>query len=158
MEKIVELTKKYEYDLIPLICACFNIRKTSRIVTQIFNEGIKASGLSHSEYSILTALFGKTSISLGALAKIMVMDRTTLSRNLKPLLNQKLIEKMPGEDRRISLIAITPKGKKHLESAYPQWFKFQTLFLDHFGKEKWNQILEDLNEIVQVALSVKNNT
>src|SRR5829696_8230036 len=88
-------------------CACANLRKAARAVTQLFDEALAPSDLRATQFTLLVTsrLTGESTIN--ELAERMAMDRTTLSRNLKPLVRNGLLEVRPGEDGRTRLVRIT---------------------------------------------------
>ncbi|MEE8273100.1 MAG: MarR family transcriptional regulator, partial [Alphaproteobacteria bacterium] len=67
------------------ICTCFNLRKAARAVTQLYDAALGPSGLRATQFSLIAALGVRGAPTISQLAKAMVMDRTTLTRNLKPL-------------------------------------------------------------------------
>src|SRR5215207_9565843 len=102
-------------------CACANLRKAARAVTQLFDAALTPSGLKATQFTLLVTsrLSGDTTIN--GLAERMAMDRTTLSRNLKPLVRKGLLEVSPGGDGRTRLVSISPEGERALDEAYPMW-------------------------------------
>ena len=81
-------------------CACFNLRKAARAVTRIYDDGLRPTGLSSGQFVILLAAQIHGSATIRELAGMVGVDRTVLSRNLKPLLACKLIRAKTGLDRR----------------------------------------------------------
>ena len=82
-------------------CTAFNLRKASRAVSQLFDDALRDTGLRGGQFSILSMVLYRQPIALRALADHLVMDRTTLTRNLKPLERDGLIRIEPGTDRRV---------------------------------------------------------
>jgi DNA-binding MarR family transcriptional regulator len=117
-------------------CACANLRKAARAVTQVFDEALAPSGLRVTQFTLLVTnrLAGESTIN--KLAEKMAMDRTTLSRNLKPLARSGLLEVQPGEDGRTRLVRITQAGEQALEVAYPLWRQAQQKTLSALGRER----------------------
>ena len=72
-------------------CTCFNLRKAARAVTQAYDEALKLQGLRATQISILAMLSELGPVTMTNLADQLVMDRTTLTRNLKPLLSDNLV-------------------------------------------------------------------
>ena len=70
---------------LPSLCPAFNIRAVSRVITQIFDEILKPTGLQITQFAVLVGVASLGSPSINQLAKGLVMDRTTLTRNLKPI-------------------------------------------------------------------------
>ncbi len=130
-------------------CTNFNLRKAARVVTHLYDEILKPSGLRSTQYSLLTVLFLGGAETISNLAHKLVMDRTTLTRNLKPLQSQGWIKRVPGEDRRTRAWTITPQGRKVLAQALPLWKKAQRDVVSLLGKEQWNGLLDHLQITVQ---------
>lgn len=126
------------------VCLNFNLRRTSRAVTQYYDDALKATGVKVTQFTILIAIASRngprkdalrgsvgeaTSVSnhhsITDIARLAMIDRTTLTRSLKILEDDKLIEirkAEPGNKRRVS---ITPKGVKKMKEIYPYWFRAQ---------------------------------
>ncbi len=82
-------------------CACLNVRKAARAVTQLYDEVLQPSGLRATQFNLLVAIALAGEAPVTRLADALVMDRTTLTRNLKPLESQGLITIEAGTDRRV---------------------------------------------------------
>lgn len=107
------------------LCTCFRLRKLTRLVTQRYDRELAAAGLNLNQYSILKRA-ARVPQAVGALAREIGMDRTTLSRDLKPLDAAGWIELVASEDdARQRLIHLTPAGKRVLAKAHPLWRKAQ---------------------------------
>ena len=85
------------------------------------------------------------------MSTLMAMDRTTLTRNLSPLLKKGLVKVSVGSDRRARPIQITPKGKSALEKALPYWEKAQAHILDTLGADKWDAMMRGLHQISMIV-------
>jgi DNA-binding MarR family transcriptional regulator len=132
-------------------CACANLRRAARAVTQLFDEALAPSGLRATQFTLLVTsrLMGESTIN--ELAERMTMDRTTLSRNLKPLVRNGLLEVRPGEDGRTRLVRITPAGEQSLEEAYPLWQQAQQEIVGVLGEERYEALLGDVYKAVLLA-------
>jgi DNA-binding MarR family transcriptional regulator len=128
-------------------CACFNIRKASRVITQHFDEVMQPSGLRGTQFSILAIVARRGAPTMSELAANLVMDRTTLTRNLRPLEEQGLIKNVPGVDRRTRSISLTSKGCKVLAKALPFWRKAQSSVIRYLGGARFARVLGDLRFI-----------
>lgn len=120
-------------------CACFNLRKASRSVTQFYDEILQPAGLRSTQVVVLTAIYTDKDVSLSRLARELVMSPSTLSRNLAPLKREGLVEAKRQGTRGISL-RLTRKGEKSLEKALPYWEAAQNRFLEIVGEEGWNEL------------------
>ncbi len=133
------------------VCACFNFRKASRAVTQLFDAVLQPSGLRSTQFVILVRIGADGRPSLPDLARGLNVDRTTLTRNLQPLVRQGLLRISQGRGERASNVRLTPKGGRALAAAVPLWVKAQTRFVGQFGGQRWPSMLEDLNRVVVAA-------
>ncbi len=132
-------------------CACFNLRKAARAVTQLYDEVLAPTGLRGTQFPILAVLAAAGAATMTELADALVMDRTTLTRNLKPLLDRGLVERGEGEDRRQRPIAITPAGRDALGRALPLWEKAQARIVGGLGAARWKGMVGDLNAAIRLA-------
>jgi DNA-binding MarR family transcriptional regulator len=127
-------------------CACFNLRKASRVTTQHFDEILKPSGLLITQFTILVAVEMAKSGTINELAEILVMDRTTLTRNLKPLERDGWLKSEPGQDQRTRVVSLTTDGEAALAKALPLWKQAQTRIEETLGQQRWNTLLSHLVE------------
>lgn len=132
-------------------CACFNFRKAARAVTQFFDETLQPCGLRSTQLVILLATYLYESASVAQLARELVVDRSTLTRNLKPLEKQNLVRVITGTDRRTRLVELTPEGEAALLKAVPLWEKAQTQFVSRLGETRWRDMLANLSAAVDLA-------
>ncbi len=134
-------------------CACSNFRKAARSVTQLFDQVLAPAGLRSTQLVILITceLLGPSSIA--RLARELVMDRSTLTRNLKPLLALGLLKLSKPEAGKHKSVELTAQGRVALLRALPFWQQAQTHLVDQFGFERWNQITADLSAIVEATRS-----
>ena len=93
-------------------CACFAIRRAARAATQLYDEVLHASGLRVTQLSLLVSFALAGSVSITVLGEKLLMDRTTMTRNLKPLERQGLIGIGPGRDRRYRVVRLTARGQR----------------------------------------------
>jgi DNA-binding MarR family transcriptional regulator len=123
-------------------CACSQIRKTARAMSALYDGFLASAGLTVTQYAILVNISRRKQegISRTALASHLGMDRTTLTRNLRPLERDGLVEPLPSDDRRTSLLKLTPSGTRRLAKAYRQWEQVQTEFQQKFGVTRLNEL------------------
>lgn len=137
-------------------CTCFRLRRTSRRMTQIYDAHLAAVGLTLTQYSLLAHLVRMEPPTVHGLADVMGMDRTTLTRNLKPLLARALLTQQTGEDRRRRLICVTEAGQGLWKQAKPLWQAAQdeiqqrlgdqdTAALHHLLDDTFNKLAVDEN-------------
>lgn len=133
------------------VCACGNLRKAARAVTQLYDEALRPSGLRATQLALLVAIRVGGPVTVKHLAEATVADRTTLTRNLRPLEKEGLIRIEPGEDRRERIVTLTSRGQKAIADAIPLWEKAQARVTKRFGHERFRRLLSDLSTIVVVA-------
>lgn len=126
------------------VCTCFRLRRAARQVSQIYDRELAAVDLSLNEYSILRHTEREARL-LGELADSLGMERTTLTRNLKPLLDAGWLKENRGDDARQRFISITASGRRRLVSAKPYWQRAQSHIDGRFGSAKAKRLREDLD-------------
>ncbi|MEE9524905.1 MAG: MarR family winged helix-turn-helix transcriptional regulator [Thermodesulfovibrionales bacterium] len=131
-------------------CTCFNLRKASRAITQLFDRAMKNSGLRGTQFSILAVLSALGTGTITRLSEILVMDRTTLTRNLKPMENAGLIKIAQGSNLRSKAVSLTKKGHQTLAGTFPHWKRTQDLIIEKLGRERFNYLIRDLSEISEM--------
>ncbi|MCI0590095.1 MAG: MarR family winged helix-turn-helix transcriptional regulator [Gammaproteobacteria bacterium] len=134
-------------------CVCFNLRKASRAVTQLYDGILQETGVRATQTPILIASYLAGEVTVSHLADTLVMDRTTLTRNLKPLEDQGLITVKTGNDRRTKAIALTSQGKAVLTRVLPLWEKAQKQIVGGLGNDRFKSLLAELSAAVSVARS-----
>lgn len=133
------------------VCACLNLRKAARAVTQLYDGLLRPSGLRSTQLSLLAAVRVLGPVTVKHLAEAIVMDPTTLTRNLQPLEKQGLIRVELGDDRRERIVTATNRGLKALANAVLLWEKAQARVAKGLGEERFRQLLSDLSAILGVA-------
>jgi DNA-binding MarR family transcriptional regulator len=132
-------------------CACFNLRKAARAVTQLYEAALEPTGMKATQMSVLVALSLAERAPLNRVAEGLVMDRTTLTRNLRPLERRGWVRIEPGEDRRERTLSLTRSGRAALEQAMPLWRQAQARMLEQVGDARWAGLLADLHGLVAAA-------
>jgi len=118
-------------------CNCFAVRAAARRVTQFYDHFLAPTGLRASQFSILAKLKRKGPLTINSLAEDMVMDRTTLSRNILPLERDGLITIQPAAyDRRAKELHLTKAGEKRRQAAARAWSQAQARFENVFGAKR----------------------
>ncbi|HEM46813.1 MAG TPA: MarR family transcriptional regulator [Alphaproteobacteria bacterium] len=133
------------------MCTSFNLRKAARAVTQFYDDALRGTGLKSTQFSLLAAAAQAGSMPISRLAAEMAMDRTTLTRNLKPLVAGGLLAIEAGQDRRVRRVAVTPEGEAALARAMPAWRRAQTRMIDRLGDETWGDFLRQLQAARRAA-------
>lgn len=131
----------------PSPCYCLNLRRASRAVSQFYDECLKPSGLTIAQLSLLSNLEAAESVTINELAKIIRIDRTTLNRNMKPLVDAGLIEINPGKDSRTRQIMLTNAGQDAVVLGMGLWREAQRTLKEYVGHEDLDKLKELLSKI-----------
>lgn len=132
-------------------CVCFNLRKASRLLSLVYDQALKPTGIKVTQFSLMMAVAGNSGIPIGKLARPLGMDRSTLSRNAKILENKGLIEIKEGEDRREQIFNLTEEGISLLQEAIPIWEGVQKELAENMGNKRLTELLSDLRDLVREA-------
>ena len=118
-------------------CNCLAVRQAARHVTQFYDRFLAPAGLRTTQFSILAKLKRRGPMTINALAREMVMDRTTLGRNILPLERDGLITVATGDaDRRSREVRLTDAGAARLRTALKGWSAAQRAFEAAFGRKR----------------------
>jgi DNA-binding MarR family transcriptional regulator len=130
------------------ICNCFAVRQAARHITQFYDQYLAHTGLRTTQYSILAKLDRMGPLTIGALAEAMVMDRTTLGRNIKPLVREKLVAVgRERSDRRRKMLRLTAAGTKRVRAAEAAWREAQAKFEAVYGRREAKTLREMLRAV-----------
>jgi DNA-binding MarR family transcriptional regulator len=124
-----------------------NIRRASRAVTQFYDDVIKPSGLTVAQLSLLRHLEMAETATINELAKMMRIDRTTLNRNMKPLLEAGFIAVNPGKDSRTRVIKLTKAGKDAADKGWTLWGEAQASLKEYVGEEDIARLVQLLSKL-----------
>ena len=106
-------------------CVCTAARRRSRELTRAFEKAMRGSGVRGTQFTLLATLVQTGPIPTTRLADLQGLERTTLTRNLRPLIRDGLVRIDEGEDRRVRKAAITSTGEEAARRAFPFWRKAQ---------------------------------
>jgi DNA-binding MarR family transcriptional regulator len=133
------------------LCSCAAVRKAARIVTQMYETALQPTGLKAGQVTLLVVLSKQGDMPLTTLADALVMDRTTLTRNLKPMVRDGFVKIDTETDQRVRKVGLTAKGTSKIEEAYPLWAEVQSRLVNGLGSERWSDLVVGLNATVEVA-------
>jgi DNA-binding MarR family transcriptional regulator len=103
-------------------CLCLHLQRAARVVARRFDDVFRPFGITQGQFSLLMSLNRPAPPSIGSVADLLAMDRTTLTANLKPLERRGLVAVRVDEaDRRSRRLSLTPSGRALLVSAVPIW-------------------------------------
>jgi DNA-binding MarR family transcriptional regulator len=130
------------YPIVQLPCACANLRRADRAVSQFYDAALRPSGLRITQFTLLQALTLASGVSQKQLGELLQIDSTTLTRTLAPLRKKGWLRSAAGTDRRELRLALTAAGKREYERALPDWRKAQAGLRKALGKQNWDHLID----------------
>lgn len=138
----------------PAACNCLALRQATRHVTSFYDGFLVPVGIRATQYSILARLNRKGAMTINALAAALVMDRTTLGRNIRPLQRDGLVAIGPGKsDRRRKELRLTASGTARFQIAQRAWTKAQANFERTFGTKRARALRVLLEDVASRELT-----
>jgi DNA-binding MarR family transcriptional regulator len=128
-----------------------HVRKASRSITQYYDSYLEKSGVSITQFTLLVTMALMNEATLTEAAGVLGMDRTTLSRNINPLIDSGLVLLLEGKDKRTKCLTLSDKGKNTLAQTIPLWEEAQEAFVRRMGQGNWKELLNKLTASVIVA-------
>src|SRR5580765_3219545 len=132
-------------------CLSMALRQAARALTQRYDSAVSGKGIRSTQFSLLVALAQAPAVPLSRLAKAVVMDRTTLTRNLAPLVRRGLVAESGAKDKRVRSYALTARGKELVARALPDWKGAQTRILRVLAEGDAEQLRRILRTVVTAA-------
>ncbi len=135
------------------VCACEALRRSARSLTSLYREALADSGVGVAQLPILVAaaLMGRAPIT--SMAEVLVIDRTTLSRNLANLEEQGLVAIEDDRDRRLRLVVLTGPGRDALEAAMAAWRQAHDQVEAAFGLHRLKALVSELAALTEATRS-----
>jgi DNA-binding MarR family transcriptional regulator len=139
-------------------CTCFRLRKLTRAVSRLYDQHMATVGLKTTQYSLLKNI-ARQSRPVSELAELLATERTTLTRNLKPLIDAKWVALKPGVDSRQRIVTITSAGQAKIDAARSAWRLAQTELEDTLGIDAVRALTAMLDStLVGITPLLKENT
>jgi DNA-binding MarR family transcriptional regulator len=130
-------------------CLCLHVQRAARALARRFDDALRPSGLTNGQFSLMMSLNRPSPPTMGSVASLLGMDRTTLTAALKPLEQRGLVATgADPKDRRSRLLSLTPEGQAVLASAVPIWISTHAAIedlLDEAGPESFRDNLRALS-------------
>lgn len=145
-----ETETNINFNRISAIDCCFNIRRSSRIITQIYDFAFRKIGITSSQFFLLAALANNDMDTLTSMADDLGMDRSTLSRNLPPLKHRHYIENSFVKDKRKIAYQLTESGHSILRNAYIIWKPLNDKIIAIITLERYGNFLDELTHLTNI--------
>ena len=135
-----------------MACFCGNLRRTSRMVTRVYEEEFRSVGFTGStQYGVLRALNRTGATRQRDLGESLAIDEATLSRTLKPLLKKGWVQLGAGSDRREKMISLTKSGRQQVEIGLPAWERAQERIKQALPAGLWDAMMTSLPEVARAT-------
>jgi DNA-binding MarR family transcriptional regulator len=138
-------------------CGSFNVRKAARAITSYYDSAFEESGIRSTQFTILTGIVKTQPTSITALGKLLVIDRTTLTRTLRRLQEERLIVVSARSKMRQRFLTLTRKGEQTLARSLPRWRKAHERFVAAIGPESWSTFRRELERLADVAVELEKS-
>jgi DNA-binding MarR family transcriptional regulator len=132
-------------------CVCHKVRMAARAVTRTYDDALRPVGLRATQLAVLVALATEGAVSITALAQTLGMDRSTLTRNVRPLANDGLLAVGHEGWRRSRTVAITERGRARVHEALPLWARAQAKLQRQLGEPQWASVHQSLEALGRMA-------
>lgn len=131
-------------------CVAFNLRKSSQAVSRFYAQEMQGSPVKGPLFGLLATIHKRGPATITAIAREIGLDRTTLTRNLKPLEQRGMIHIARVTANRKE-IRILPAGEAALRSALLCWRKAQKKVIDALGERRWDRMRKDLAAVTALS-------
>jgi DNA-binding MarR family transcriptional regulator len=132
-------------------CLCNALRQATRAVSRLYDEELRGAGLRTTQYSLLRRLRAAGEVRQRDLGALTSLDETTLTRNLRPLIDAGWVAVRPGDDRREKLVRLTDAGAARLREARPAWERAQERLRARLPEGIWSNLMDVLPELTRLA-------
>jgi DNA-binding MarR family transcriptional regulator len=132
-------------------CTSLSLRKAARAASQFLAAYLAPLGLRAGQFGILSHISQAGATTMTRLAEALVTDRTTLTRNLRLLQRDGLVEIAPGQDRRVRLITLTERGRRVFADAVPLWEQAESALRARLGAERCAALLAQAAAVAALA-------
>jgi DNA-binding MarR family transcriptional regulator len=133
-------------------CLCLHAQRAARALARRFDEALRPLGLTNGQFSLLASLNRPEPPSMGAVASLLTLDRTTLTAALKPLQRRGLVEVRPDPaDRRSRLLELTEAGRALIAAALPVWEHTHAVLDNALGDERAESLRQGLKAVSVAA-------
>ena len=133
-------------------CASLNFRRTSRIVTRLYDTVMQESGVRSTQFAILVGIAKLQPVAMGTLANVLMLDSSTLTRSLRLLQKERMIEISKRSQMRRRFLKLTLSGQKALQRSLPLWRAAHQRFLAEVGADYWLKLRDELESIAKSAI------
>lgn len=140
------------------MCVCTHIRKAARAITRLYDDALNGTGIRYTQMILLIVLHEHKELTVTHLAEEMLMDASTVARNMRPLDKNNLIVIRKGKDRRQRLISLSEKGNDVVAKGHKYWQEAQNKISLSFTEQQLIGHIASITALANAALSAVENT
>ena len=140
---------------IDIECVCATARQTARMLTRLYDASLRVIGIEAAQLSLMMALERAGPATQVELSRWLLLEKTTVSRNVNLLERKGWIQSSPGEDKRQHRIKLTPAGRKLLAAAKPEWKKVQDSLRSSLPADQWDEMLRMFRSVTKTAQALQ---
>jgi DNA-binding MarR family transcriptional regulator len=144
------MTDKYKD---PTQCICTTLRQATRNVTQLYDDALRPSGLRTTQLNTLNAIGEEGEATVTKLTELLLIDQTTLTRNLAVLERDGLIKQVQKPDGRLKSVRLTKKGEQALQAALPLWAEIQEKVTKAISASAWMSMRDELERLARLSVA-----
>lgn len=137
----------------PAHCVCATLRKATRNVTQLYDDALRPAGLRATQFQTLSAIRNAGEATVTKLTELLLVDQTTLTRNLAVLERGGLIKDVQKPDGRLKSVRLTRKGEQALQTALPLWAGIQERVTKAISTRTWATMSADLEHLARLSIA-----
>lgn len=139
-------------------CSNLKLRRLTRLASRHYDAYLNECGLKTTQYSLLATIADRGPLGQGELARLLSLDASTLTRNLRPLVDSGLLSVDAGVDARSRLVSVTDAGRDKRQQARAHWKRAQLAFNDVVGNERVQALHELLDDCYQILVDSEQTT
>lgn len=128
-------------------CTCTKLRRAARALTRLYDKALEPLGLTAAQFSLLRVSQRLGSVHISAFAEATGLERSTLGRNLRPLVVRDWVSVSSGEDQRTQMVTLTGAGRRLIAKALPAWQKVQADVERRLGTVRWSQLFAIASDV-----------
>jgi len=137
-------------------CACTTLRKASRAVTRFYDEALRPTDLTATQFAVMRAVEREKKVPMSHVARTLVMDRTTFYRAIAPLLRAGDLRWAPSAgDGRAKWLQLSASGRRRMNRAAGRWAAAQRRMVEKIGLARWRELSRWLSEATEEALALQ---
>jgi DNA-binding MarR family transcriptional regulator len=132
-------------------CALFDVHRLARAMTQLYNQHMRETGLTMAQFTLLRNIAAMAPAGMTQIAEAMLMDRTSVTHLIDPLIDRGLLATEAGEDRRVRNVIATKEGLAALRHSEQAWQLAQRDYYERVGADQWRTTSRALRNTLKMV-------